>query len=343
MTTLGIGNTGMLLATKFAPAPVLLATADQDYNNYKNNYRNIWSISTEGAIKRFKVGTSIWANNILRLENEILADIIDEDVVLFSSLGGGSGSSSLYPVSRILINNECRVLIVGVLPYKKEMNPPLANAVQAINNIMPIINKVSVMLFDNEKLRKQFDDDWDLVDGYIIKRVDYLMNLVSKYSIDAYSPLTIDESELKSVIFGGGFLDFSETFLEEKVPKFEYGSLNKKTKNCLVAMFVDKKEKEENMAEYHKIFTKTADKISTKVPNSRFIPGIIRGKINHSNSEQGISDRAYITIASGLSIENYLKKIEKIRDLAVKKAIAHMEIDKGSKFIDSKENRILDI
>ena len=71
---------------------------------------------------------------------------------------------------------------------------------------------------------------------------------------------------------------------------------------------------------------------------------ILRSKINHSNSkDSSIKDRAYITIASGLNIENYIKKIEKLRDLAIKKASIFVEEYKGEKFIDSKNNKILDI
>lgn len=342
MTVIGSGNCGMLLATMLDRNPILFSTAHQDTVNFPSYEIN--TFSEEGAGKRFQNGLRIWENNFHRLE-EILQHVKNDKVVVFSSLGGGSGSSSLNPISRILISNNNKILIVGIMPYKKEINPPLANSVQAINSLMPIISRISVFIFDNEKLRKEYDNNWVYIDEYIIKKVDYLVNLLKKYSSDDYSPLTLDQSELDSVIFGGGFIDISETFLEEKLPKFEYGRLDKTTKNCFIAMYVDYSIKSKSKVNnYQNTFTNVMDRISGRIPNARFIPGILRAKINHSNAEEAkIVDRAYITISSGLSIDHYIKKIEKIRDLALKKAEIFAEEYKGSKFINRKENRTLDL
>ena len=341
LVCIGCGNTGMLLATRFDEDPILFSTAHQDTVNFKNS-GEIYSFSKEGASKRFKSGIKIWEQNSKKLER-VLEEIRDDYVVIFSSLGGGSGSSSLSIISKILLENNNKVLIVGILPYKKEVNPPLSNAVLSINGLMPLISKVSIILFDNDKLRKQFDSDWGKINHHIVRVTDYIVFLLDKYTVDKYSPLTLDQSELDSVIFGGGFLDFSETFLEESLPKFEYGSLDKGTKNCLVAMFVDKKIPDEELGKYHNIFTEVSGRIATRASNSRMIPGILRGSMNKTNSKQGIKDRAYITIASGLSIDKYIKKISRLRDVAVKKASAYMEEYKGEKILDSKESKILDI
>jgi len=323
----------------FDNKPILISTASQDTSNfyYKND---IYSFSNEGASKRFKAGYSIWIENIEKLR-EIFINTNNEKVVVFSSLGGGSGSSSLNPLSKILLENDNKVLLVTVLPFKNEINPPLSNAVQALNNIMPLLQKVSLLIFDNEKLKKEFGFNWGEINSYIINRVDYIVNLITKYSTNDYSPLTLDQSELDSVVFGGGFIDFSDTFLEESIPIFEYGKLDKSTKNCLIAMFVDTKIKD--LDEYHNKFTELINRISSKVANARMIPGILRSEVNYSNSTNKINDRAYITIASGLNIEKYIKKIEKIRDIAIKKASVFMEEYKGEKFINTKDNKILDI
>ena len=339
LRVLGIGNVGMLLSTMFDKNPILISTAHQDTINYYDN-NEVYSFSETGASKRFKSGVSIWEKNFEELEETL--DVVREDkVVIFSSLGGGSGSSSLNPISKILLKNRNKILLVTVLPYKKEINPPLANSVQALNSLMPLIQKVSILIFDNEKLIKEFGINWDDINDYIIKRVDYLINLLNKYTTDEYSPLTLDQSELDSVIFGGGFIDFSSTFLEESLPKFEYGKLDKNTKNCLIAMYVDAKRKDVN--KYHDIFTEVVNKMSSKITNARMIPGILRGDINNTYSEEGIKDRAYITIASGLNVEKYIKKLERIRDLAIKKASAYAEEYRGEKFIETRDNRLLDI
>jgi len=338
MVTIGVGNTGMLLASKFDDDPILISTAHQDTVNF--NDKEVYSFSEEGASKRFRAGAKIWSKSFEELI-EVCELVNEEKVIVFSSLGGGSGSSCLNPLSRILLRNNNRVLLVGILPYKKEINPPLANAVQALNSLMPIIQRVSVLIFDNEKLRKTLGNDWEEINRYIIKRVDYIVNMIKKYSIDKYSPLTLDQSELDSVVFGGGFIDLSNSFLEDGNPKFEYGKLDKETKNILIAMYVD--HTIDNVDNYHNILTGVIDKISGRTTNARMIPGILRGKIVNTYSAEGVTDRAYITIASGLNIDKYLVKIEKLRDLAIKKASVFAEEYKGEKFIDRSDNKLLDI
>ena len=342
MIYIGIGNTGAKLASMSSEDALLFSTAIQDTNNFPKA-KNIYTISEDGASKRFKQGEEIWRENEERLR-DILSSIVNEKVVLFSSLGGGSGSSSLQFFSKILIENNNKVLIAGVLPYKKEINPPLANAVQAISSIMPFVNKISFMIFDNNSLLKEFEDDWSDINTYIVSRIDQLTQMLRRYSTNGYSPLTIDQSELESVVFGGGFVDLSTSFLEETMPKFEYGALDKKTKNCLIAMFVDNSLERYKVDEYHSVFTRVVNKISTRVSNARMIPGILRGEVQYSNSEsEGIVDRCYITIASGLSIERYMKKIEKLRDDAIKKAEVFSENEKSEKLIGGKETKKLDI
>lgn len=342
MLIIGAGNTGGRLAVKLDANAIIFSTAHEDTNNFPNS--NVISISEEGASKRFKKGIEIWKDSIDKMRGA-LNHIKNDKVVIFSSLGGGSGSSSLAPLSKILLENNNKVLIVGIIPYKKENNPPLANTVQSINSLMPYISKVSVLLFDNQKLMKRFENNWTNINFHIVKRVDYLLNIVRKYNTDDYSPVTLDQSELDSVVFGGGFVDISDTFVEEEIPKFEYGKLDKHTKNCMVAMIVDNKiEDQEVMDEYQGILTNAVSKISTRAKNARMIPGILRASLNFTNSEEmEVDDRAYLTIASGLSIVNYMKKIQKLRDSAMEKASHFSEKMEGEKILDSKESKMLDV
>lgn len=343
MTVIGTGNTGSVLASMFDINAILFSTAEQDTNNFSKEM-NVISFSMSGASKRFMTGVDIWKENFDKLSDS-LSSIRNDKVIIFSALGGGSGSSSLQPISKILVNNGCKVLIIGVLPFKKENNPPLANAVQCVNSLLPLIDKVSLMIFDNEKLIKEFDSNWRNLNLYIVKRVDYIINLLRKYNSESYSPVTLDQSELDSVIFGGGFVDFSDSFIEDELPKFEYGILDKETKNCLMAMVVDDSiENTKEIDKYHTYLTNVMNKYGSRIPNSRLIPGIIRAKVKKTNSSNpSITDRCYFTIASGLSIDKYMKKIEKIRDKAIEKAMAFSSREKTGKILDNKSNKILDI
>lgn len=342
MKVIGSGNTGMKLATMFDNTnPILISTAHQDSVNYKEYAVN--TFTEDGAGKRFGTGLSIWAKNENKLRG-VLQDVTNDRVVIFASLGGGSGSSSLSFISNILMEQGNKVLIVGILPHKKEINPPLANAVQSINGIMNVISDVSVILFNNEQLLKMFSNDWNSVNNHIIKRMTYLVNLLEQYSTDNYSPMTIDRSELDSVVFGGGFIDVTDDFLEERPPKFTYGKINPETKNLMVAMFVDNSVGEEQVDDYHRVLTNVTNKLAGRAKNARLVPGILRGKVEWSRSDdETIKDRAYITIASGLGIEQYLTQIEKMRDDAMQRAEAFASKSKVGTLVSKKESNILDI
>lgn len=340
MVVIGSGNAGMKLATLFDKKPILLSTAEQDTANFKEH--KVHTFNTEGCGKKYGTGIKLWNTKIDELE-EVLEDIKNDNVVLFSSLGGGSGSSSIQFISKILIEQGNKVLVCGVLPFKKEVVPPLANAVQSISSLMPLINDVSVVLFDNQVLLKENDNNWNYVNKAIVEKVNYAVRLIEKHSMDKYSPMTIDQSELESVVFGGGFLDISTSFLEEKPPKFQFGKLDKETKNLLIAMFVDEKVGDPALEDYHNILTGVQSKYATRARNARVVPGILRGRIKQTNSEQGITDRAYITIASGLSLDRYSIKIEKLKDEAIEKATVFSSRQKGKSLVSSKDSKVLDI
>lgn len=340
MLVIGTGNLGMKLATMFAEDPILISTAHQDSVNY-NKY-NVNTFSEDGAGKRFGSGRVIWEENYSKLKST-LNEAENEKVIVFSSLGGGSGSSSINYICDILLEKQCKILLIGVLPHRKEVNPPLANAVQSVNSIMPYISKVSVLLFNNDILLKQFNNDWRQINESIVQRVSYLIHLLDKYSLDMYSPMTLDNSELDSVVFGGGFIDVSDEFLEEKNPKFEYGKIDKDTKNLLIAMYVDKSVEKEKVDDYHGMLTTVSNKLSGRAKNARLIPGIIRGNVKQTKSEEGIKDRAYVIIASGLSVDRYLLKIEKMRDIALEKANNYSNKIKVAKIATNKDIKSLDI
>lgn len=341
MITIGCGNTGMRLASMFSDVPILISTAHQDSANFEKFKVN--TFTEDGAGKRFGTGLSIWSDNEQKLR-DLFEEISNEKVVVFSSLGGGSGSSSLSFISKILLEKNNKILIVGVLPYKKEVNPPLSNAVQSVSSLMPIISDVSILLFDNNKLLKKFENDWRSINNLIVKRVSYLINLLSEYSVDKYSPLTIDTSELESVVFGGGFIDVSDDFLEEINPRFTYGKIDENTKNLLIALFCDLNVDDKKIDGYHKTLTTISNKFAGRAKNCRLITGILRGKIESSRSQDtNIVDRAYITIASGLSVNNYLKQIEKMRDDAMERATNFSTKTKVGSIVSKKDVSVLDI
>jgi hypothetical protein len=340
MIVIGVGNVGMKLATLYSKDAILFSTAIQDTNNYEKF--KVINVSDNGASKKFSTGIQIWEENY-ELLRESLKFITNTEVIVFSSFGGGSGSSSLRYLSNALLENGNKVLIVGVLPFKKEQLPPIANAVQSINNLIPVLENVSIMVFNNERLIEVFNNNWTLINKHIVEKVDYITNMLDKYNTSNYSPLTMDKSELYSVIFDGGFVDVSYSFLEEEAPQFEFGKMDKNVKNCLIGMFVDNGTSKEKVDSYHGTITKIASAIASKVPNSRMITGILRGGVSKTRSKTGVTDRLYITIISGMNPEKYLRGVERIKKTAIKKAEKHNETQKSSKILSSKDSKMLNI
>ena len=154
---------------------------------------------------------------------------------------------------------------------------------------MPMIIDLTIMLFDNDALLKEYGNDWNDVNDKIIRRVNYAVNLLSSHSHTKYSPLTLDQSEVESVAFGKGFLDVSEDFIEEANPKFQFGKIDRETKNLMIAMFVDDEVDDDDMEKYHKTLTDVMNKYSGRARNARVIPGIVRGKVLKTNSENGVT------------------------------------------------------
>jgi len=336
MKTIGIGNTGSKLASLFDKEALLFSTATQDTENFKEF--NVVEMGDEGCGKKFGTGLKLWKKKATELK-DILKDIENENVVLFSSLGGGSGSSSLVSISNILKRQNNNILIAGVVPYKAEQLPAIANSVQSISSLMSIIDDVSVILFDNEELMKQYENNWNNINSHIVRKVGYLTGLLVDYTEEGYSPVTIDSSEYESVVFGGGFIDISNEFVEDTVPKFSFGKLDSETRNLLVGMVVDSSLERGVVDEYHSILTNAVTTVAKKAKNARLVPGILRGRISKSTGR----NRAYITIASGLSLDGYLKQLSKMRDDAISRASKFSQKREKKEIVTKKEFNLLDI
>lgn len=337
-TTIGAGNTGMKIATLFDKKALLLSTAEQDTSNYKDFKVSVFA--TTGAGKRFSQGNSMWQENTDKLER-FVADIPTKNVVLIAGLGGGSGSSSLHHLVDFLLSRDKKVLVVGILPFKQESIPPLANAVQSVNSLMPYVNKASVMLVDNTVLLERHNNDWSLINEDIVRRINTTVNLLSLNLQDKYSPVTLDESELESVVFGGGFIDISSARNERGAPVFDYGAIDKTTKNVLFAFAIDEKVDDKKVDAYQSEYTNILKDTVSKAKNARMIPGIIRAKLKSATLTTNLT--SFIFIASGMNIDKHLKKIMRLRDAAMKKTSVFNEKYEGADILTEEDSSTLDV
>jgi hypothetical protein len=316
---LGAGQCGMKLADKYfhtykeAEGIVNLSTSVEDSVGIKSG---LVQVSKAGSGKKFSRGSEIWQENKTTIKKE-LSRVRDMDVIYFTSAGGGSGSSSLRYVSDILLQNNNRVFIVLVLPFGYENLPYKPNALQSLSRLQDggYTDKVSILLFDNDKLGKQYVDieytddgkeikrpNMEKINDHIIETTSVVLDLVEKYHIDdKYSPFSIDALEHESVVFSNGFIGVDFRKYEDKPEnvKFEYGKI-KDCKNVIVAKSVDLKTSDYAIDNSTTLFLDVVKKISRKAKNARVMSGIIR--------TNKIDDGTYIIIGNNLDISKYIEK-----------------------------------
>ena len=326
---IGAGQCGMRLAYNYYLQfgkygnNVLLGLSTSIEDSVSMPKSAVIQVDTVGSGKKFSAGAEIWSNNYNKLKRE-LSGIKDSDVVYFASAGGGSGSSSIKFISDILLSSNNRIFLVMVLPFGYETLPFKPNAIRAISEIHDngYADRMTVLLFNNDKLSKKFVDreiididhevdvtNLEKINNYITGTASLALDLIDVYHDPVkYSPFTIDELEHHSVLFSRGFLgvtvnDPDETEDMTKV-KFEYGNI-KEAKNVIVAKVNRLGESNYIIDQSVGGFLNNIKKISRKAKSARIMYGIIR--------TDKITNGTYIIIANKLDVSSYIGKIrEKI-------------------------------
>lgn len=315
MKIIGIGNTGCKLAEMYQQKInideknlYLLSTAKEDTMNYKK-HTNILIYDSDGSGKNYNNGKKIWKNNLDKLKQD-LGHLIDEKIIIFAAAGGGSGSSGLPIVTKELTKQKNKIIATTVLPYKKENVPPGSNALKNLNDLKQISKMANVLIFSNEKLLKKNNGLMSQANEEIIKNTDIMINILNRYNNDLYSPITVDNAELESIIFPNkqtGFIGITDNvnFEEMKIPKFEVGRLDSKiTRHIAIYMILDPSLSKEKVDEYYDSFRLYLEKFS-RYKGARIIPGILRVK------RQRMNEMKFIVIANGLNIQSDFNKMKK--------------------------------
>jgi hypothetical protein len=312
----GAGQCGMklgykyLLEIKYERDFIALSTSTEDSVGIPKEY--VKQIAVEGSGKKFSVGSQIWEENTEEMAEAL--DFYDKDVIYFASAAGGSGSSSVRHACDLLLEQGNRVFLVLVLPFKYEILPFKPNAIQTISNLLDgrYADNVSIMMFDNDKLSKQYNTvenevtltDLEKMNHHIVSSTSIVIDLVSRYHHpEMFSPFTIDELEHDSVVFSGGFIAYDIKRFEESPGnvKFEYGKL-KEAKNVVIAKAVSLKESDYSLENGQGPFLNVVKKISSRAKNARVMYGIIR--------TDKIDNGSYIIIANNMDITNYITKLK---------------------------------
>ena len=317
---IGVGQCGMKLASEYfnnfqktSNAILNFSTSVEDSTNVIRS--GLVQVFKDGSGKRYSSGENIWRNNLGLLESS-LNSVRDSDIIYFTSAGGGSGSSSIKFVTDILLKNRNRVILVLVLPFDYEMLPYKPNAIRVLSLLQDekYYDKISILLFDNDKLSKEYyitekDEktfpDINKINKYIVTTVNIMVDLVDEYHyVNKYTPFSIDRLEHESVVFSKGFMgiDFIKyENSENNTVKFDYGSLSD-CKNVIVAKVIGLKETDYIVNQNVGKFMDSVKSISKKAKNARIISGIIR--------TDKIENSTYIIIGNNLDITKYVERIK---------------------------------
>lgn len=349
---IGAGQCGMKLAHKFykdyrtKSDTQLLAFSTSTEDSVGIPKGSLVQVSNEGSGKKYTRGVDIWKSSTYDIDRA-LRPYREGDVLYFVSAGGGSGSSSIRYITDQLLRQKNRILLVMVLPFGYESLPFKPNALQALNSLQGagLIDRVSVMLFDNDKLAKQYveieelDDErsvtyanLDMINTHIVETTSFVLDMIDDYhDPKESSPFTIDELEHESVIFSSGYIGVDVRKEKPAAVKFDYGKISD-AKNVIIAKAVSTKVSDYLVQQGTGSFLDTVKKISRKAKNARMMYGIIR--------TNKIEDGTYVIIANNLDVNKYTDKIK----VKVADNIEHFrEKSTRENVLNSNEAKLFDI
>ena len=352
---LGAGQCGMKLAheyyTRFSDRSnelVALSTSTEDSVGVPKS--SLVQIAEEGSGKKFSTGTNIWQENFGKLLREF-NDVEDTDVIYFTSAGGGSGSSSVRHIADIVLEQgkENRIFLVMVLPFGYETLPFKPNTLRSISALQDggYTEKMSILLFDNDRLSKQYFDvekididttinttNLEKINEHIVTSTSLVLDLINVYHDPSkFSPFTIDEIEHESVIFSNGFIGVDSKVLNGKSVsvKFDYGTIAS-AKNVIIAKTVRLGESDYILRNNAGNFLEKVKRISRRAKNARIMYGIVR--------TDKIDDGTYIIIANNLDIAKYINKVKEKVGTNVEGFLAK---ESKEKVLTTREKNLFDI
>jgi hypothetical protein len=235
-------------------------------------------------------------------------------VILFTSLGGGSGSAiSYHIIKNILIpmketNENLKIYLVGILGFKHEGNPVCSNGIAMLNMFYSLTKDISIFPVQNdisyeEGTENTFDTTNKKIVDTIFNVLDYEYFL-GKHKSDGIG--TLDLREFQRVTGpSNGFLSYISSSLDEfNIKENPLNNFPIKTATSMIVMFRTKEGEAVNL-NYLK-------KLEEMFPNALRI--IAESKVE--NNEESTVD----VIVNGLELPDDLMKqaeetIQKVTNL----------------------------
>lgn len=236
-----------------------------------------------------------------------------------------------------------------VLPFGYENLPFKPNALRAISALQDggYAERMSILLFDNEKLSQQYlknekiDSQTTIattsledVNGHIIGSTSLVLDMINVYHDPTkFSPFTIDEIEHESVIFSYGFIGVDSRVYdgEEADVKFDYGKISS-AKNVIIAKAVSPKESDYTIKSTSGLFLEKVRAISKKAKSARIMYGIIR--------TDRIENGTFVIIANNLDVGRYMNKVKNKVGSNIENFLTK---DDHEKILTNREKNLFDI
>ena len=222
-------------------------------------------------------------HEFLRLASQNIGN--NTEVILISSLGGGSGSSLSPTVLDFFINLKVPLVYVGVRSSSKEGVVTLPNVIRNFQNIYNnyvLTGKLKCcILFDNEFYEKKYAINM-LNYNYINSHICHHLNMIfddTHATKSSEGTKSLDYNEKKRVqFFGNGLLDFSlvninkgDSFsLESSIFSGKYKYASTKAVSVLVKFKNKASELNDDLEKY---VDTVVTEIKNKFPNAFFVVG----------------------------------------------------------------------
>lgn len=133
---------------------------------HANLNRNVYLIpNSDGAGRNRSVGLGYVKENVANMVDIIAGYIQQTDIMLVSSMGGGSGSAIVPALIRLISKTlpNKKIHVIAIKPSLDEQTDVLENAISYWNDVLSVVDKITTLsIVDNDKRKNKLNinDEW---------------------------------------------------------------------------------------------------------------------------------------------------------------------------------------
>lgn len=338
---IGIGGAGGVLASQAYKKIQKAKINDVILLNFSTSLEDALNISEvqqtlqviqEGAGKNFSAGEQMWEKNFPKITKYLEPISAEDDVFIFASTAGGSGSSGMKFFINYFFEKKVKSIVVNcLLPSEESLNFK-TNCFLSLNELANLDKKATILLFDNKELFKNFKNDLFITNDWITDKVIYTFFLKDLDKKER-TIWTLDKNDFREIIYKPGFLNSISLkefdFTTKKINFETYGSINQAKRILLIYNLTPK----DNLERVAQVFQDNIQKFIGKFAKNTVIHyGIV---------ETNFLPHFYHIFANEISINNLLftLKVQVSNSLEKFKALG----EKAENVLSKDEKKQLDL